>query len=103
MTDKAAIPDAWRPFGKPRGTRDPVLNLDARTQSLLGSHRPTLSRSCRPRTHSRPGAQETTPYLPGRGPQTQSQALSGYRQTLSLQVLSAKSTLTTSSCDPERC
>ena len=35
MTDKAAIPDAWRPFGKPRGTRDPVLNLDARAQAFL--------------------------------------------------------------------
>ena len=23
MTDKAAIPDAWSPSGKPRGTRDP--------------------------------------------------------------------------------
>ena len=53
---------------------------------LPGSHRPTLSRSCRPRTHSRSGAQETPQNLPGRAPQTQSQALSGYRQTLSLQV-----------------
>jgi hypothetical protein len=35
MTIKAAIPDAWRPFGKPRGTRDPVLNLDARAQAFL--------------------------------------------------------------------
>ena len=35
MTDKAAIPDAWRPFGKPRGTRDPELNLDARAQAFL--------------------------------------------------------------------
>jgi hypothetical protein len=33
-----------------------------------------------PRTHSRSGAQETPPYLPGRAPQTQRQALSGYRQ-----------------------
>jgi len=35
MTDKAAIPDAWRPFGNPRGTRDPVLDLDARAQVFL--------------------------------------------------------------------
>jgi hypothetical protein len=35
MTNKAAIPDAWRPFGKPRGTRDPELNLDARAQAFL--------------------------------------------------------------------
>ena len=35
MTDKAAIPDAWRPSGKPRGTRDPELNLDARAQAFL--------------------------------------------------------------------
>jgi hypothetical protein len=35
MTDKAAIPDAWSPLGKPRGTRDPELNLDARAQAFL--------------------------------------------------------------------
>jgi hypothetical protein len=39
MTIKAAIdqqPDAWRPFTKPpRGTRDPLLNLDARAQAFL--------------------------------------------------------------------
>ena len=35
MTDKAAIPDAWSPFGKPRGTRDPELNIDARAQAFL--------------------------------------------------------------------
>src|SRR6516165_10013810 len=35
MTDKAEIPDAWSPFGKPRGTRDPELNLDARAQAFL--------------------------------------------------------------------
>ena len=35
MTDKAAIPDAWRPSGKPRGTRDPELNIDARAQAFL--------------------------------------------------------------------
>jgi len=34
MTDKASIPDAWRPSGKPRGTRDPELNLDARKAFL---------------------------------------------------------------------
>ena len=28
-------PDAWRPFAKPRGTRDPVRNLDARAQAFL--------------------------------------------------------------------
>jgi hypothetical protein len=35
MTDKAAIRDARRPSGKPRGTRDPELNLDARAQAFL--------------------------------------------------------------------
>src|ERR1700745_1430098 len=35
MTDKAALPDAWRPSGKPRGTRDPELNIDARAQAFL--------------------------------------------------------------------
>ena len=38
MTDKAAMdqqPDAWRAFTKPRGTRDPELNLDARAQAFL--------------------------------------------------------------------
>jgi hypothetical protein len=29
------LPDAWRPFAKLRGTRDPVRNLDARTQAFL--------------------------------------------------------------------
>src|SRR6266436_7401494 len=86
MTDKAAIPDAWRPFGKPRGTRDPELNLDARAQAFLDRIAPLSAESCRPRTHSRSGAQETPPNLPGRALQTQSQALSGYRQTLSLQL-----------------
>jgi len=58
MTIKAARdqqPDAWRPFTKPpRRTRDPLLNLDARTQALLD--RSTLSRSRDPRPHSRSGA-----------------------------------------------
>src|SRR6266446_6892754 len=35
MTYKIAIPDAWRPFGKPRGARDPELNLDARALAFL--------------------------------------------------------------------
>jgi hypothetical protein len=35
MIDKAALPDAWGPCGKPRGTRDPELNLDARAQAFL--------------------------------------------------------------------
>jgi hypothetical protein len=35
MTDKAAIPDSWTPFGKPRGTRDPELKLDVRAQAFL--------------------------------------------------------------------
>ena len=35
MTDKAALPDAWSPSGKPRGTRDPELNIDARAQAFL--------------------------------------------------------------------
>jgi len=29
------LPDAWRPFAKPRGTRDPVRNLDARAKAFL--------------------------------------------------------------------
>jgi len=29
------LPDVWRPFAKPRGTRDPVRNLDARAQAFL--------------------------------------------------------------------
>jgi len=43
MTDKAAIPDAWSPFGKPRGTRDPELNIDARAQAFLDRIAPLLS------------------------------------------------------------
>src|SRR6516162_1132622 len=86
MTDKAAIPDAWSPFGKPRGTRDPELNIDARAQAFLDRIAPLLSRSCRPRRHPRSGLEETPPYLPSRGPQTQRATHPGYRQTLSLQV-----------------
>jgi hypothetical protein len=83
MTIKAARdqhPDAWRPFTKPpRGTRDPELNLDARAQAFLDRIAP-LSADLAAQGHtSRSGAQETPPYLPGRGPQTQSQALSDYR------------------------
>ena len=43
MTDKAEIPDAWSPFGKPRGTRDPELNIDARAQAFLDRIAPLLS------------------------------------------------------------
>ena len=43
MTDKAAIPDAWSPSGKPRGTRDPELNIDARAQAFLDRIAPLLS------------------------------------------------------------
>src|SRR5437016_6280407 len=90
MTIKAARdqqPDAWRPFTKPpRGTRDPVLNLDARAQAFLDRITPHSLPISRPTAASRSGAQETPPHLPGRGPQTQSQAQAGYRQTLPLQI-----------------
>jgi hypothetical protein len=52
MTDKAAIPDAWRPSGKPRGTRDPELNLDARAQAFLDRIAP-LSADLDARGHAR--------------------------------------------------
>jgi len=29
------LSDVWRPFAKPRGTRDPARNLDARAQAFL--------------------------------------------------------------------
>ena len=35
MTDKAALPDAWSPFGKPRGTRDPELNYLEKGMGLM--------------------------------------------------------------------
>jgi len=80
------LPDVWRPFAKPRGTRDPVRNLDARAQAFLERIAP-LSADLETRgPHPRLGAPETAPDLPGRGPQAQSQLLPGHRQALPLQV-----------------
>jgi hypothetical protein len=83
MTNKAGRdqhPDAWRPFTKPpRGTRDPVLNLDARAQAFLDRITPlSADLAAHGRTRAL-RAQETPQNLPGRGPQIQSQALSGHR------------------------
>jgi hypothetical protein len=54
MTNKAERdqqPDAWRPFtNPPRGTRDPVLNLDARAQAFLDRIAPL---SADPAAHGR--------------------------------------------------
>jgi hypothetical protein len=52
MTAKAAIPDAWSPSGKPRGTRDPERNLDARAQAFLDRIAP-LSADLDARGHTR--------------------------------------------------
>src|SRR6516225_9845468 len=39
MTDKAALPDAWSPFGKTRGPRDPELNYLEKGVGLLARTR----------------------------------------------------------------
>ena len=88
----------------PRRTRSSAGGL--RHLTLRDRITPLLSRSCRPRPHPRSRFTETPPYLPSRGPQTQRAAHPGDRQNSispSTATRSAKSTLTTSSCAPERC
>jgi hypothetical protein len=86
MTDKAAIPDAWRPSGKPRGTRDPELNLDARAQAFLDRIAP-LSADLAAHGHARALAlKKLRRICQAEVRRLKAKTLSGYRQTLSLQV-----------------
>src|SRR6266436_7947509 len=90
MTIKAAIdqqPDAWRPFTKPpRGTRDPELNLDARAQASLDRIAP-LSADLAAHGRTRALAlKKLRRICQAELRRLQARALSGYRQTLSLQV-----------------
>jgi hypothetical protein len=109
MTNKAERdqqPDAWRPFtNPPRGTRDPVLNLDARAQAFLDRIAPLsadlaahgrtralalkkLRRICQAEVRR---LKASTPRLPLNF------------TSPNIGTRSAKSTLTTWSCTQERC
>ena len=83
MTDKAALPDAWSPSGKPRGTRDPELNLDARAQAFLDRIAP-LSADLAAHGHTRALALKKLRRVCQA--EIRRAAHPGHRQTLSLQV-----------------
>jgi hypothetical protein len=91
-----------RPFTKPRGTRDPELNLDARAQAFLGRIAPlSVPTAARAPWRSRNFAVSAKPKSAGLKPITPS--LPSSSTSPSTATPSDKPTLTIWSCVPERC